>query len=149
MSNVRQHQHTLMPAVAVALATPEQEGLIYRLLSAYLAELGVQSAYPYLALYWQEPERFPYVIVAGSEIVGFALVREVGAAPHFEMAEFYVMPSRRRIGFGRRAACELFAIHCGSWRVNAMPSSAQAQAFWASVLPAHVFVLSPSAAHVA
>ena len=138
-----------MSADTVVLATPEQEGLICGLLAAYLAELGVQSAYPYLPLYWQEPERFPYVIFAGSEIVGFALVREVGVAPEFEMAEFYVMPSHRRIGIGRRAACELFAIHRGSWRVNAMPGNAQAQAFWASVVPARGSVDSSSTIHVA
>jgi predicted acetyltransferase len=104
-----------MPAVTVALASLEQESLLRGLLAAYLAELGVQSAYPYLPLYWQEPDRFPYVIGAGSEIVGFALVREVGPVPQFEMAEFYVIPSRRRIGIGRAAASELLALHRGSW----------------------------------
>ena len=135
MSNVRQHQPTLMPAAVAPLRNaPNRKASSAGFCRRISAELGVHRL-PVLPLYWQEPERFPYVIAAGSEIVGFALVREVGAAPQFEMAEFYVMPSRRRIGIGRRAACELFAIHRGSWQVNAMPSSAQAQAFWASVLP--------------
>ena len=138
-----------MLAVTVSLATPEQEGLVCGLLSAYLAELDVQSTYPYLSFYWQEPERFPYVIAADDEIVGFALVREVGTDPSFEMAEFYVMPGHRRVGIGRKAVWELFAIHRGSWQVNAMPSSAEAQAFWASVLSANSCLRNSSAAYVA
>ena len=93
----------MLPSTVV-LATPEQEGLVRELLSAYLGELGVRSAYRYLPLYWQEPERFPYVIVAARKIVGFALVRQVGSAAQFEMAEFYVVPRQRRRGIGRSAA---------------------------------------------
>jgi predicted acetyltransferase len=136
-----------MTAATVVLATPEQEGLIHGFLSAYLAELGVQSAYPYLPLYWREPGRYPYVIVANSELVGFALVRTSGVGPQFEMAEFYVMPSHRRIGIGRRAACELFVIHCGDWQVKVMPGSPQAESFWASVLPARAIGRRSSVAY--
>jgi predicted acetyltransferase len=138
-----------MPAPAVVPATPEQEGLVGRSLSAYLAELGVPSAYPYLPLYWREPERFPYVIVAGSEIVGFALVRKIEAAAQFEMAEFYVVPTHRRIGIGRRAACQLFAMHRGSWRVSPISNNVRAQAFWVSVLASASSAHNPSTDHVA
>ena len=132
-----------MSAATVVLAAPEQKSLMFGLLSAYLTELGTPSApYPYLPLYWREPERFPYVIVAGVEIVGFALVRQVGVASEFEMAEFYVVPGHRRAGIGRRAARELFAKHRGTWRVDAAPSNVQAQAFWASVVPARIHSLT-------
>jgi predicted acetyltransferase len=124
-----------MPAVTVALASSEQQGLIGGLLKAYLAELGVEEAYPYLPLYWQEPNRLPYVIGVGNELVGFALVRDVEVAPLFEMAEFYVVPSYRRLGIGRAAVSELLALHRGSWRIDAVPRNVQAEAFWASVIP--------------
>jgi predicted acetyltransferase len=105
-----------------------------RMLKTYLAELGVESAYPHFDLYWREDGRYPYWIEVGESNVGFALVRQMenGAC---EVAEFYIEPSWRRQGVGAHAAKALFAAHPGSWQVCTFPLSPSSQAFWAKAVP--------------
>jgi predicted acetyltransferase len=72
--------------------------------------------YPYLDAYWQEDERFPYLLYSGNDLAGFALVRKVEG--HWEMAEFYVKSDFRRHGLGRTCAAALLTSHPGAWRIE-------------------------------
>ena len=110
------------------------------MMTPYLDELttGGLTVYPQLSLYWQDADRFPYLIrLAGSD-AGFALVRRhVGSGFH-EMAEFYIAPAHRRRGCGRAAARALFARHPGWWRLQILDTNAAARAFWTRVIQAPV-----------
>lgn len=123
--------------VEVRLAAPEEEPLLAAMLPVYLRELGVGLlAYPYLALYWVEAGRFPYLIRANGALAGFALVRWLDEEGCFEMAEFYVAAAFRRQGVGRAAVRLLFAAHPGDWALSVLPANRRALAFWTAQLPA-------------
>lgn len=104
------------------------------MLQEYLQELGAGSEYPYLDLYWRERDRHAYWIAVSDQVVGFALVRRVGAGIH-EVAEFFVRKPWRRHGVGQAAAMTLFAAHPGCWQVRSYPSSAASHAFWTTAVP--------------
>ena len=90
--------------------------------------------YPYLDLYWTEPERRAFFIRADGKLAGFVLVREgLGDEPH-SIAEFFVMRKYRRRGVGRIAAHQVFALFPGRWRVQQSPRNMGAQAFWRQVI---------------
>lgn len=105
------------------------------MLFGYLSELGVDTDYAYLPLYWTEPGRFPYFLLADGQIAGFALVRTLDDSPLFEMAEFCVSKLHRGLAVGTSAAQALFAKHQGHWRLTVMPDNQAGLQFWRSVTP--------------
>lgn len=124
------------PRVEVRPAALDSEALLGAMLPEYLRELGVGVGdYPYLALYWVEQGRYPYLILADGEIAGFALVRELEGPGSVEMAEFYVRREHRREGVGRAAAHALFARHPGDWALSVLSANHRALAFWLAVVP--------------
>ena len=122
--------------VQVRLAASDEEPLLAAMLPGYLRELGVGTlAYPYLALYWVESNRFPYLIRVDGDSAGFALVRWLADEERFEMAEFYVTRSFRRRGVGRAVVQRLFAAHPGDWALSVLPANRAALAFWLAQVP--------------
>jgi predicted acetyltransferase len=120
--------------VEVILAVLGDQEAVASLLSAYLLEIGAAPTYPYLPLYWSEPGRYPYLVKIGGELVGFALVRSLPLHGQIEMAEFYVVPSKRRQGVGYSAARAVMARHLGEWSIRPLPGSTVALAFWQAVI---------------
>ncbi|HTI45358.1 MAG TPA: GNAT family N-acetyltransferase [Casimicrobiaceae bacterium] len=122
--------------VAHVVAAPDPAS-IRAMMTPYLHELtpGASSLYPRLELYWEDPDRLPYVIRVGVEDVGFALVRDHMEARLHEMAEFYVERAWRRLGVGRHAVSALFERHPGFWHLQILEDNVVARAFWRSVVP--------------
>ncbi len=91
-------------------------------------------AYPPLPLYWREPHRFPFLIKAGGELAGFALVQRgsqlTGAADVWDVAEFFVLRAWRRHGVGAKAADALWRRMPGLWEVRVGERNTGAQGFW-------------------
>ena len=96
-----------------------QKALLETLLEKYLYELSFFEGerfgedgtfgYPYLAAYWQEEGRHPYLLYADGRLSGLCLVNRIPAADaplDHAVAEFFVAPPDRRQGaaFWRRAA---------------------------------------------
>ncbi len=112
--------------------------LLRGLLADCLAELAtfgpVDLAYPYFELYWDPAERrWPYLLMQGNDIAGFALVNTVSPSREgtdFAMAEFYVAPEARRCGFGRAAAARILRMHEGLWELAIMSGNEPARRFW-------------------
>lgn len=124
------------PPVEVQLAGLDEEPLLSAMLPGYLRELGVESGlYPYLALYWLEPGRRPYLIRVDGQVAGFALVRALERPGLHELAEFYVGQAFRRQGVGRAAAWALFEGQPGDWQLNVLAGNRSALAFWLRVVP--------------
>lgn len=90
--------------------------------------------YRYLDAYWSEPDRFPYLVRAGRELAGLALVSRIGSVMH--MSEFLILPRFRRAGVGTAAAGQVFAKHPGSWQVRQLAGHDQATNFWRRAIPA-------------
>ena len=132
---------TFPPELRVRLATPADRMPLYRMLELYQYELSdiwdqdldPNGEYGYsLDRYWQDPHCSPYLILAGNAFAGFALVDKAVRVPgdDFWMDQFFVMKKYRRLGFGRAAAGEVFALHPGQWQVGQMAGNLPAQAFW-------------------
>jgi ribosomal protein S18 acetylase RimI-like enzyme len=124
------------PFVSVTLreAGLDDREQLRRLLADYLYEFdGRTEPYPYFDAYWTEPDRLPFLIVADGEAVGICLVRtrEDGG---WSIAEFSVVPARRRAGVGRQAVEELAvrARAAGAAHLEAKvhPGNLQALPFW-------------------
>ena len=71
--------------VSVRSAKEDEKDILYNLLQLYLHDFSEFSpqetdgrgrfTYPYLDHYWQDPQRFPFIIYVERNIAGFALVR--------------------------------------------------------------------------
>ena len=123
------------------LATIEEKQVIRSLLQPYLDELSHfpdQDAdykgedgiyhYPYLDAYWQERERYPYLLYSDHTISGFALVRQEHEL--WEMAEFYVLPEFRRHGLALTCATDIFNKHPGKWKIGYNKHNQPSRALW-------------------
>ena len=90
------------------------------LLTDYLVEFAVRGgevppardadshvAYRWFDDYWTDPARTPLAIWAGESLAGFSLLRDTTTA--WSIAEFYVVPSWRRVGVGAAAASAIKA----------------------------------------
>ena len=89
-------------------AQPDDRGRVGQLLEDYLFEFdSTTEPYPYLDAYWDEPERLPFLIEADDDVVGLCLIRR--EAEGWSIAEFSVIPNKRRGGVGRKAVEALAA----------------------------------------
>lgn len=89
------------PPISIVPATPDQKPVVANLIQLYLHDMTEfmpfpvepdgRFAYDFLDRFW----RFPYLIMAGNEIAGFALVIDecplTGRKLCFFMAEFFVL----------------------------------------------------------
>jgi predicted acetyltransferase len=130
--------------VELVLADSSQRQTIDELMQMYLYDLSAftddqpddegRFHYPYLSHYWQEPDRFPYLILGQGELAGFALVRgimdPVNGDKLMEMAEFFVTKSYRRKGVGARAARLIWNEFPGKWQVRVFARNDRACKFW-------------------
>ncbi|ANX13615.1 GNAT family N-acetyltransferase [Fictibacillus arsenicus] len=103
---------------------------------AYVGNNGLFDEYTYLNNYWEEKERFPYLIEKEGKIAGFILVREVQDKDkrYWSISEFFIMKKFRLSGLGKYAAHQVFQIHKGNWEVFQIESNKPAQAFWRKVI---------------
>jgi predicted acetyltransferase len=97
--------------------------------------------YEYLPLYWTEEGRFPFLIKAGGELAGFALVRRGSMLSNdpevWDMAEFFVVRGHRRRGVGKTAAQRVWDIFPGRWEVRVTEGNWAARSFWARVIASY------------
>jgi predicted acetyltransferase len=105
-----------MMDVEIMPALVEQEPILANLLELYAhdfsefvdltAGLDGRFGYKDLALYWEEPGRYPFIIKTGSHLAGLAFVRKGSAisrdAGIWDMAEFFIVRGCRRRGVGLR-----------------------------------------------
>jgi len=133
-----------MSEVEVVRAARLERATLSNLLQLYLHDfseiLGTlpdehgRFEYPYLALYWSDPARTPFLLKSAGRLAGFALVTRgslISGDPEiFDMSEFFVVRGLRRRGVGRAAAIAVFRLLGGAWEVRVMGSNQGARAFW-------------------
>ena len=134
--------------VEIVLMEYAQKSVLRQLLELYTYEWTEYAdwdinehgyfGYPYVDNYWNEPERYPYLIKADGKIAGFALI-----CPHCEyraeadahcIGEFFVMLKYRRKGVGMQAAMKLFEKHKGNWEITYWKKNVRAAKFWLTVV---------------
>jgi ribosomal protein S18 acetylase RimI-like enzyme len=123
----------VLVAVKLRDARLEDRDRLSRLLADYLFEFdGRTEPYPYLDAYWEATERLPLLIEADGEVVGLCLIRRRDDG--WSIAEFSVVPDRRRGGIGRTAVEEL-AVRArsegaGYLEAKVHPDNQEAVPFW-------------------
>jgi predicted acetyltransferase len=128
--------------VEVIPATADQKPALANLLELYVhdfsefteVELGADGRFGYasLPLYWQEPDRRPFLIRVDGKLAGLALICR--SQKVWDMAEFFVVRGYRRQGVGMEAAQEVWRRLPGRWQIRVMESNAGARRFWESAI---------------
>ena len=125
-------------------AAPEQEPILANLLELYAHDfsefhdkaIGEDGRFGYnsLPLYWAKPHRYPFLVRAGGQLAGLALVKKgsevTGIQGVWDMAEFFVLRRYRRRGIGTQIAREVWVRFPGPWEVRVMQSNVSACRFW-------------------
>lgn len=135
---------SVMTPITLRPAALSDKPVIANLIQLYLHDMtefmpfpvGTDGRYEYdfLDRFW----RFPYFIMSGEEIAGFALVVDecplTGRKPCWFMAEFFILKSYRKQGAGRTAVAHVLALHPGDWHVAVPHANRAAKAFWPKAL---------------
>jgi predicted acetyltransferase len=130
--------------VEITLALPEQEPILANLLELYAHDfsefmditLGADGrfGYKHLPLYWQESNRYPFLIRADGHLAGFAFVRKGSEisndADVWDMAEFFIVRGFRRLGLGMKAAQAIWEKFPRKWEVRVIDRNHKAMEFW-------------------
>ncbi|WP_224701797.1 GNAT family N-acetyltransferase [Devosia aquimaris] len=129
-----------MSAISLIAARPDQKPVVANLIQLYLYDMTEFMPFPvsadgrfeydFLDRFWQHP----YLIMAGDEIAGFALVVDTcpltGRTPCWFMAEFFVLKAYRRRGAGQAALAAALARHQGDWHIAVPHANRAAASFW-------------------
>ncbi|MFD2649087.1 GNAT family N-acetyltransferase [Devosia albogilva] len=135
-----------MEQIELRPAAPDQKPVIANLIQLYLYDMTEFMPFPvgadghfeygFLDRFW----RYPYLIMSGDEIAGFALVIDecplTGTSPCWFMAEFFVMRAYRQRGVGREAVRLAISRHPGQWHLGVPHANRAALAFWSNALKA-------------
>lgn len=94
--------------------------------------------YEYLDCYFEEENRFPYLIKVDDKLAGFVLVSDHPEVPDegtdFCLSEFFIMNKYRRKGYGKEAAFRVFDMHHGKWQLKRHPHNIGSVYFWNNVI---------------
>jgi predicted acetyltransferase len=95
-----------------------------------------------IALWFGDPNAFPFLIVKSGEPVGFAMVVRAASgaaarAPRYRMAEFFVSRASRGLGIGRIAAQLILDRFAGRWEIIEYSRNPGAVSFWRRVLASY------------
>jgi predicted acetyltransferase len=146
-----QKQANWSPAVIEVIpASRDQESILANLLELYAhdfsefhdLELGEDGrfGYKHLALYWREPDRYPFLVRMDGKLAGLVLVKrgsEISSNETvWDIAEFFVVRGYRRRGLGTKTAHEVWRRFPGLWEVRVMESNDSAHQFWARAISA-------------
>lgn len=107
----------------------------YELFDWSFPENGLYEAQD-VSKYWEEPNRYPFLIRVDDELAGFALINKVGSIPDIDwnMGEFFIVGKFQGKGIGKQVAFEIFDKFPGQWEVMQMPPNIPAIEFWRKVI---------------
>ena len=133
------------PRVEVTPATFDDQPVLSNLMELYAhdfsefmeLELGPDGryGYPHLPLYWQDPDRYPFLIRVNDALSGFVLSKREG--DHWDMAEFFVVRGQRKRSIGTRVARQIWQRFPGNWEVRVMDVN-PAHRFWEAAIAGFV-----------
>ncbi len=134
--------------VEVIAASPEQQPVLANMLELYVHDfsefmdlkLGPDGRFGYqsLPLYWKDPNRYPFLVMADGHLAGFVFVRGGSAlsdeADVWDMAEFFIVRGFRRRAVGTQATQEIWKRFPGKWEVRVTDRNKQAGNFWSRAI---------------
>ncbi len=85
-----------------------------------------------LKSYFNQKERYPFLIRVDDRPAGFVMVNKVGTHPHVDwnMGEFFVLAPYQRRKVGQTIALQVFKQFKGEWEVAVIPDNKGALHFW-------------------
>ncbi|KDM91634.1 GNAT family N-acetyltransferase [Photobacterium galatheae] len=90
---------------------------------------------PSLNKYWEKDDHFPYFIMHGDELAGFALVRLYPETQSVhDIEQFFVFRKFKGQGVGRQALKHLVNAHPGQWQIRVLLENTPALKFWTSAV---------------
>lgn len=102
----------------------------------YAIELGEDGRFGYesLPLYWEEPDRHPFLVKVDGKLAGFVFVKKgsgiFGNTAVWDMAEFFIVRRYRKRGVGTNVAHEIWRKFPGRWEVRVRHANSAAREFW-------------------
>lgn len=86
--------------------------------------------------YFENPNAFPFLIRYKGELAGFAIIDNDSIDPSvdFNMAQFFILRTYKRVGLGRNSAFQCFKKFPGTWEVRILPKNEAAYHFWLSII---------------
>jgi predicted acetyltransferase len=143
-------QYVIPVLVEIIPASAEQEPILANLFELYAhdfsefmeLELGPDGRFgcESLSLYWKEAGRYPFLIKAGGNLAGFALVQEGSRITDDDqvrdMAEFFIIRGRRRLGIGQKAVHDIWRRFPGKWEIRVREQNRGAEEFWSKTIAA-------------
>ena len=138
--------------IEISAASFREKNILQNLMQYYLYEFSEIAGLEiddrglfsdqYLDHYWNEPDRYPYLVRSQEKLAGFALLRRGTYFPHqldrdqagMIVAEFFVMKRDRRQGVGTQVALDLFSRFPGRWEIAQEPNNQIGQAFWRTLI---------------
>ena len=134
--------------ITIKQAKKTDAGIFENLLELYLHDFSAFSkveigqdghfGYPFLDEYWDDPDRFPFLILVNGQLAGFALVRQENdprsRIKTADLAEFFVLRQFRHQQVGSRAAIKIWDLFPGSWQVRVLLSNRSAYPFWKELI---------------
>ena len=129
-------------------AKKEDRDTVMNLLEKYLYEFSQWEktdvndnglyGYEYLDCYFEEKNRFPYLIKVDGKLTGFVLVSNYPEVPKektdFCLSEFFIMNKYRRKGYGKEAVFQVLNMHHGKWQLKRHPHNIGSVHFWNNVI---------------
>lgn len=79
--------------------------------------------------YWEEKERYPFLLCVENKFAGLALIREVGIKK-YEIAEFYVIEEYRKDGNALWFASQIVKMFDGTFLFSTRIENKRAIRFW-------------------
>lgn len=130
--------------IKVIPATQDQQPILENLIELYahdfseMADLQLNSngryGYTPLPLYWQQPNRHPFLVTVDDRLAGFALVKQGSEISEdkdiWDVAEFFIVRRYRRHGIGKVVAHEIWRTFPGRWEVRVLERNQTGLAFW-------------------
>ena len=130
--------------VEVSVAAADEKSILANLLELYaydfseISDLQLDSngrfGYPYLPLYWQESNRYPFLVKVNGNLAGFVLLRKgsevSGDENVWDVTEFFIVRGYRRHHVGTKVAHEVWRKFPGLWEVRVAEKNKVAQHFW-------------------
>ncbi|MDP1725119.1 MAG: GNAT family N-acetyltransferase [Alphaproteobacteria bacterium] len=83
-------------------------------------------------IYFEAPDRFPFIVKIGDELAGFVLINKVGVSPNtqWNMGEFFILAKFQGKGIAKQVANMIWQKFPGIWEVLVIPEMAYALKFW-------------------
>ena len=124
----------------------EKSDVLKNLMQKYLYEMTLyyenrlndqgDYEYPYLPLYFSDPDRQAYFFYDDEELIGFVLVNRLsftGEEIDNSLAEFTILPMFRKHGYGMKAFSALLSLRPGIWQLKYSTKNKTGAAFWQKV----------------